>query len=80
MKPEELRGAYKAFFIDSPAGMHYVKQINASIAQCHENAEKQPESAAHWSQRAKGMRDTLLYVNSMIAEPQVKKKEAKAKT
>lgn len=72
MKPDELRNAYITFFVKSEAGKNYVTELQRLIASDHNTAENKPESARDHTQRAKGTRQALDHIASVLSE--VKKK------
>lgn len=59
---DEIRRDYRNFFLESPAGEHFMKHLTELITQQHELAEKNPELARDYTQRAKGIRETLDHI------------------
>jgi hypothetical protein len=68
-----MSNKYHDFFIDSPEGIAYTRILKRMITQQHERAEKSPELARDFTQRAKGIREALDQALSMSTE--VKKPE-----
>jgi hypothetical protein len=68
-----MSNRYHEFFIESPEGVQYIRTLDEMISQQHEKAEKSPESARDFTQRAKGIREALDQARSMSTE--VKKPE-----
>jgi polyhydroxyalkanoate synthesis regulator phasin len=63
------RTAYQNFFIKTEEGKDFIKEILRQIAANHELAEKDPELARDYVQRAKGNREILEHIQSVTAEP-----------
>lgn len=68
MKPDALRVAFKTFFKESDPGQHFIKKVLSEIDSQHQKAEKDPELARDYTQRAKGMREVLELIQSTMAE------------
>ncbi len=64
---KELGAGYRAFFESKP-GEELLKFIEDVIVSSHEKAEKEPELARDYVQRAKGSREVLEHINSILAE------------
>lgn len=73
MTGEELKNAYQSFFIKSKAGEHFMNELINLIARNHEDAEKNPELARDYVQRAKGNREIRDHINSVMADRRKKK-------
>lgn len=58
---------YRAFFIESIDGQKYIQKLHEAITRAHEDAEKNPELARDYTQRAKGVRTALETINSLTA-------------
>lgn len=59
---------YRNFFKDSPAGQHFMEQLDRLIESSHQKAEDEPESARDHMQRAKGKREVVGLINSLMTE------------
>ena len=64
-----LPDAYTQFFIKSEEGQYFLGQMNALIANNHEKAEDNPESARDFTQRAKGVREVLAHIRVTTTKP-----------
>lgn len=68
-----MSNKYHEFFIESAEGIQYIRILDKLINQQHEKAEKTPELAVTFTQRAKGIREARDMAVSMSTE--VKKPE-----
>jgi hypothetical protein len=68
-----MSNKYHEFFVESPEGIAYIRVLKRLIGQQHERAEKSPELARDFTQRAKGIREAMDQALSMSTE--VKKPE-----
>lgn len=68
MNPKVKADAYREFFFKSEAGQEFMKEISRLIATSHEEAEKSPELARDYVQRAKGNRQLLEHITSVTTE------------
>lgn len=73
MRSEDLRVAFKAFFDESEPGRFYTEALKNLITTNHESAEKDPDHARDFVQRAKGAREALNIILSIKADPGGKK-------
>lgn len=63
----ELKSAYEAFFIKHEAGKHFMETVLQIIADEHTKAEDNPELARDYVQRAKGVKEVIAHINSVMA-------------
>jgi hypothetical protein len=63
-----MSNKYHEFFIESPEGIQYIRILDKMITQEHEKAEKSPELAMTFTQRAKGIREARDMAVSMSTE------------
>lgn len=63
-----MSNRYHDFFINSEEGIAYVRILKKMISQQHEKAEKSPELARDFTQRAKGIREALNQALTMSTE------------
>lgn len=68
MTTEEIRNGYRAFFQKHEAGVHFVRKMTELITNNHEKAEKTPEAARDYSQRAAGVREVMKHIQAITAE------------
>lgn len=68
MNPDELRKGYQNFFVKTEAGEYFLTKLQDVIVDNHDHAEKNPELARDFVQRAKGAREVLDHINSVMAE------------
>lgn len=68
MNPKTQADAYREFFFKSEAGKEFIKEVNRLITDSHEDAEKNPELARDYVQRAKGNRQLLEHITSVTTE------------
>lgn len=68
MKVRPLKKDY-TFFFKSTSGEHLFNTISQIITSNHEKAEKDPEHARDYVQRAKGAREILDHISSVIGTP-----------
>lgn len=61
---------YEVFF-KSPAGLQCLTSINALIDSNHQQGEDNPDLARDYMQRAKGNREVLNHITSMINNTKV---------
>jgi hypothetical protein len=61
----QYQGEYETFF-KSPAGQQCLTTITALIDSNHQQAENVPENARDYMQRAKGNREVLDHINSVM--------------
>lgn len=61
---------YKQFF-ESPAGTEFLTTMTNMIDSNHEKAENEPDKSRDYMQRAKGNREVLNVVKSILAERKV---------
>jgi hypothetical protein len=61
----QYQGEYETFF-KSPAGLQCLTTISALIDSNHQQAENQPDNARDFMQRAKGNREVLNHINSVL--------------
>lgn len=67
--------AYRKFFFESDDGQEFIHELRRLITTNHEAAEKTPELARDYVQRAKGNREVLDHITSVTTE--IKKGKAK---
>ena len=58
--------AYELFFKESASGQDFVAELIRLIAENHQKAEDQPNSARDFAQRAKGVREVLSHIQSVM--------------
>lgn len=63
------RVAYQNFFLKTDEGKDFIAEITRQIAANHEKSEKDPELSRDYAQRAKGNREILEHIQSVVAEP-----------
>lgn len=63
-----LKKHYTSFF-RSEGGEHLLKTITQIITSNHEQAEKDPDHARDYVQRAKGAREVLDHISSVVGTP-----------
>lgn len=63
-----LTKQYKEFFVETKAGQDFVKSITDMIESNHEKAENTPENARDYSQRAKGVREVVSLIDTLVTE------------
>lgn len=63
----EKRRAYQAFFLKNEHGVAFMEQMLSLIEQQHEQAEKNPELARDFTQRAKGLRLAIEHIQATAA-------------
>ena len=63
-----IRTPYQNFFLKTEEGKYFLSEINRLIEANHEFAEREPELARDFSQRAKGNREVLEHIQSAVAE------------
>lgn len=63
-----MANKYHDFFKDLPEGKHFVDQMQAKIDEYHRDSEKHPDNARDNSQKACGIRDVMLMINTMSTE------------
>lgn len=76
---DQIRSDYRAFFLESAAGQHFMKHLPYLIDLQHEAAEKNPELARDYTQRAKGIREVVNHISSVTVKPK-SRKENKVKS
>lgn len=69
MIPQTHREAMKQFFYKTETGAKVREELERQIDANHREAENDPDHARDFTQRAKGVRDVLSYIQSAIAEP-----------
>lgn len=62
---EEIKRHYNSFF-RTKGGEHLMEIVSSIITSNHEKAEKTPESARDYVQRAKGAREVLDHIQSVL--------------
>ena len=72
MIPDNLNTDFQSFFLKKDSGKYYVEQLQKIIDNNHEQAEKDPELARDFVQRAKGAREALDLIKSISAEKRIK--------
>lgn len=73
MQLDDLQIPYNEFFNKSDAGQYYLEVLGNLIVDNHEKAEKTPELARDYVQRARGARDALDHIRTVIAGRKAKK-------
>lgn len=66
MDLEQLRSAYREFFVKSEAGKDFMIKLQSFIDNNHSKAEYTPESARDYTQRAKGIREIKDVIYSIV--------------
>lgn len=72
-----MNEAFRQFFLKNEHGQGYVKQLEELITSNHENAEKNPELARDYTQRAKGVREALAIIQTAVATTPREKRQKK---
>lgn len=67
MNRSELLGPYKEFF-GSPAGLYFLEQADDMIQSFHRDSEDHPDNARDNAQKAKGMRELLNHIDSVVVD------------
>lgn len=73
MELDDLQIPYNEFFNKSDAGQYYLDKLAEIIVDCHEKAEETPELARDYVQRARGARDALDHIRTVVAGRKPKK-------
>lgn len=68
MNADHLAKAYEQFFVKTEAGGHFTAFVNDLLDHNHAEAEKQPELARDYVQRAKGVREVVDHIQSVMTE------------
>jgi hypothetical protein len=68
MTQDERLRAYKAFFVESPAGQEFMQELTRLINSAHEDAEEDPNLARDYTQHARGVRQVIGYINGSLTE------------
>jgi hypothetical protein len=55
------------FFFQSPAGVEFMKFLDIALDSNHTSAENEPDNARDYMQRAKGVRQVMNYIQSVMA-------------
>lgn len=66
MELDQLRSAYREFFMKSESGKEFMRQLLIIIDMQHANAEADPELSRDYVQRARGVRDVKSYIDSLV--------------
>ena len=64
----ETRLAYQQFFLKNEQGKNFMSVLNQMITSNHELAEKNPQLARDYAQRAAGQRIILNHILSAVSE------------
>lgn len=72
MDSKRLRPAYDTFFEQSDAGTYFIDKLYDLIESQHELAEKNPENARDYVQKALGIREVLNHIKSTMTEVKTK--------
>jgi hypothetical protein len=62
----EIASKYQSFFAKNDAGKYFMEQLTNQIAEDHRKAENDPALARDYVQRAKGARQVIDHINSVI--------------
>jgi len=68
MTVTEKRNAYQQFFLKNEAGREFMSRVAGLIASNHDKAEKEPDLARDYVQRAKGNREIIEHIQSLVAD------------
>lgn len=68
MNHEQLAKAYEQFFVKSEAGGHFMAELNRLLDSNHTDAENTPELSRDFVQRAKGVREIVQHIESVMTE------------
>ena len=68
MSLSEKRIAYQQFFLRNEAGKQFMQTLQELIQTNHTSAETNPELARDHVQRAKGNRQVIEHIQSLVAE------------
>jgi hypothetical protein len=66
LKTDDLNNPYNAFFENNVAGKYFVDFVREIIVNNHIEAERNPEQARDLTQRAKGAREVLEHITSVL--------------
>lgn len=66
MNAEQLAKAYEQFFVKTEAGGHFMAELKRLLEDNHFRAEKEPELARDHVQRAKGVRDVVDHIQTVM--------------
>lgn len=66
LKTDDLKDPYNAFFENNGAGKYFVDFVREIIVNSHLEAERNPEQARDLTQRARGARDVLEHITSVL--------------
>lgn len=64
--PENLSQAYANFFVKTDHGKYFIEQVRELIDSQHQKAEKEITFSRDYVQRAKGTRDVVDHINSVL--------------
>lgn len=67
MKLDRLQSGYVKLFRKDEDGTEFIKKIEEMISQDHARAEDSPDFARDFAQRAKGKREILDHIESVIS-------------
>lgn len=73
----EMRQEYIDFFNSKEAGLYFLKEAERLLAENHRQAEDNPELSRDYMQRAKGNREVLDHIRSVLTEIKKGKKKRK---
>jgi hypothetical protein len=68
-----LRDAYRNYFLKSEPGRYFMEQLDKQLDDNHRAAENDPELARDYVQRAKGIREIQVHIESVSAERRLPK-------
>lgn len=63
-----MQKEYQNFFVKSEAGKSFIAEIERLIESNHEKAESTPELSRDFVQRAKGNREIIEHIQSVVTE------------
>lgn len=78
MNHDDLAKEYRAFFIESQAGTHFMSEIDRLIKDAHEKAEQDAEHSRDYTQMARSLRAIKTHVVSVTTDIKKKGKAPKA--
>jgi hypothetical protein len=68
MDIKHLSKVYRTFFFETVEGQHFMTKLEDMIKSRHEDAEKKPDYARDFTQRALGIRDVKNMISSLTAD------------
>ena len=63
-----MQKEYQNFFVKSEAGKSFIAEVERLIESNHAKSETSPELSRDFAQRAKGNREIIEHIQSVVAE------------